>query len=146
MKVIFNRRTPTDDPRYRGLDKLLAAADVVSLHCPLTPETTRLFEAARLSKMKRGVIFINMSRGKVVDEAALVAALESGHVAAAGLDVFENEPAVHPSLLKMEQVTLTPHLGGGTRESRREARELAAENVARVLRGERPLTPVNEVG
>jgi gluconate 2-dehydrogenase len=92
--------------------------------------------------MKPGAVFVNVGRGRVVDGAALVAALKSGHLAAAGLDVFEAEPAVHPELRTFPNVTLTPHLGGSAMEARRAARLLAAENVARVLRGEHPLTPV----
>ncbi|HLV37388.1 MAG TPA: NAD(P)-dependent oxidoreductase, partial [Spirillospora sp.] len=111
---------------------------------PLTPESRGLFDARRLAQMKRGAYLINMARGPVVDEEALVRALQSGHLAGAGLDVFENEPEVHPALLTMENVVLAPHVGGGTRESRHAARLLCAENVAAVLRGERPLTPVNE--
>lgn len=144
MKVIFYRRTPVAEPGYRAdLDAMLAEADFVSLHTPLTKETHHLIDAKRLAKMKPGAVLINMARGRVVDEPALVAALQSGHLSAAGLDVFENEPAVHPALMEMENVTLTPHVGGGTRESRRAARLLSARNVALALRGERPLTPIN---
>ncbi len=146
MKIIYNRlRPPADDPESRSLDALLAEADFVTLHTPLTPETRHLINARRLAQMKRGAYLINMARGPVVDENALVAALKSGHLAGAALDVFENEPAVHPDLLAMDNVVLSPHLGGGTIESRYAARRLCAENVAAVLRGQHPLTPVNEV-
>jgi len=144
MNIIYTRRQTTTDPAYRSLDALLAEADFVSLHVPLLPQTHHLIDARRLAQMKRGAYLINMARGPVVDEEALVRALQSGHLAGAGLDVFENEPEVHPALLTMENVVLAPHVGGGTRESRHAARLLCAENVAAVLRGERPLTPVNE--
>ena len=92
--------------------------------------------------MKRGSYLINVARGKVVDESALVAALQDGQLAGAGLDVFEEEPIVHPELLSMTNVVLTPHLGGAAREAREAARHVAAENVARVLAGNPPITPV----
>lgn len=144
MKILYYRRQVTDDPEFRPLDALLAESDFVSLHVPLVPETHHLINAARLALMKPGAYLINMARGPVVDEAALVHALRSGALAGAGLDVFEHEPEVHPALLTMDQVVLAPHIGGGTVESRREARRLCAENVAAVLRGQHPLTPVNE--
>jgi glyoxylate reductase len=144
MNIIYTRRQTATDPACRPLDALLAEADFVSLHVPLLPQTHHLIDARRLAQMKRGAYLINMARGPVVDEEALVRALQSGHLAGAGLDVFENEPEVHPALLTMENVVLAPHVGGGTRESRQAARLLCAENVAAVLRGERPLTPVNE--
>lgn len=144
MNIIYTRRQIATDPACRPLDALLAEADFVSLHVPLLPQTHHLIDARRLAQLKPGAYLINMARGPVVDEEALVRALQSGHLAGAGLDVFENEPEVHPALLTMENVVLAPHVGGGTRESRQAARLLCAENVAAVLRGERPLTPVNE--
>jgi glyoxylate reductase len=144
MRVIHYSRTRSADPGYRTLDALLAEADVVCLCLPINPESQRMFDASRFAQMKRGAIFINVGRGKIQDEAALVSALESGHLWGAGLDVFENEPAVHPALLTMKQVVLTPHLGGGTFESRRAARQYAAANVAAVLQGRPPLSPVNQ--
>lgn len=144
MRVIYHRRTPVQDPGYRALDDLLAEADVVSLHTPLNDESHHLMNAERLARMRPGSYLVNMARGKVVDEMALVAALDSGHLGGAALDVFEEEPTVQPALLEMDNVVLTPHIGGGTREGRVEARLLCASNVAAVLRGERPLTPVNE--
>lgn len=142
LEVIHYRRTPDGSPGYAPLEDLLARADIVSLHTPLNAESDRLIDAARLARMKRGAILINMARGRVVDEAALVAALQSGHLAGAGLDVFEDEPRVHPVLPTLPQVVLTPHLGGGTTQSRHEARLLCARNVAAVLQGRPALTPV----
>lgn len=145
MRVIHHTRRHTGEAGYRALDDLVREADVVCLCLPLNADSLRLFDAARIARMKRGAILINVARGKVVDEEALVAALQSGQLYGAGLDVFENEPAVHPALLGMKQVVMTPHLGGGTLESRRTGRLHAAANIAAVLQGGRPLSPVNEV-
>lgn len=143
MKIIFNRSRPDSDPDYRELDALLAEADVVSLHTPLTADTHGLIDASALAHMKPRALLINLGRGKCVDETALVDALRRGHLGGAGLDVFEDEPRVHPDLLDIPNVVLAPHIGGSTVESRRDARLLAAENVALVLAGKDPKTPVN---
>lgn len=143
MRVIFHRRTTTGDPAQKCLDEVIAESDILSLHCALTPETRGLVDGERLRHMKPGAILVNMARGPVVCEDALVAALTAGQLAGAGLDVFEREPAVHPRLLEMEQVVLTPHLGGGTRESRAAARRICAENVAAALRGQTPSHALN---
>jgi glyoxylate reductase len=95
--------------------------------------------------MKRGAILVNTARGPIVDEAALVAALESGRLGGAGLDVYEDEPRVHPGLLGRDDVVLLPHVGSATQKTRARMAELALTNAARVLRGERPQNPVNEV-
>jgi glyoxylate reductase len=128
--------------RVVDLDTLLADADVVSLHCPLTPRTRHLIDAAALSRMKRTAFLVNTSRGPVVDEAALVAALHAGEIAGAGLDVFENEPNVHPGLLGRDDVVLLPHVGSATWQTRTAMADLAVDNVLAVLRGDPPLTPV----
>jgi len=128
-----------------SLDELLERSDVVSLHCPLNGRTHHLIDAQRLARMKRGAILINTSRGPVVDEAALVAALQSGRLGGAGLDVFENEPAVHPGLVGRDDVVLLPHLGSATHKTRARMATMALTDAARVLRGGRPLHPVNEV-
>ncbi len=143
MQVIYHNRTASADEAYRTLDDLLAEADVLALHTPLTTSTHHLINRARLAQMKPGALLINMSRGAVAQEEALVDALLAGKLAGAALDVFEFEPAVHPALLQMTNVCLTPHIGGGTRESRRAARRLCAENIAAVLRNQAPITPVN---
>ena len=145
MSVVFTRRSDSGDPRQRSLESLLQESDVVSLHTPLTPQTNRLINPESLAQMKPGAILINMARGKVVDEAALVTALQSGRLGGAGLDVFEDEPNVHPGLLELDNVVLAPHIGGATREARKAARVTASENIARALVGERPLTPLNEI-
>lgn len=144
MNILFHQRTLSDSPEFSSLDALLSASDFVSLHLPINADSERLLSARRFARMKPGAILINAARGRVVDEAALVAALESGHLAGAALDVFEDEPRVHPALLTMPNVVLTPHIGGGTRETRRLARLHCINDVARVLRGQRPLNPVNE--
>ena len=144
MRVIYHSRVASANEGYRTLDDLLIEADVVSLHTPLTASTAHLIDGARLAQMKPGAFLINMARGAVVHEQALVDALREGKIAGAALDVFEFEPEVHPALLQMSNVCLTPHIGGGTRESRQAARRLCAENIAAVLLGKQPATPVNQ--
>lgn len=124
------------------LDRLLAAADVLSLHCPLTPETHHLIGAEELAAMKPSAVLVNAARGPIVDERALAEALVSGRIAAAGLDVYEREPRVEPLLLGLDNAVLSPHLGSATVETRTAMAELAARNAISVLRGEGPLTPV----
>jgi glyoxylate reductase len=124
------------------LDLLLSRADVLTLHCPLTPETRGLIDARRLALLPPGAILINTSRGEVVDESALVAALEAGQLGGAGLDVYEREPAVHPGLVGRDDVVLLPHLGSANRETRAAMADLAVDNVLAVLAGRPPLTPV----
>lgn len=125
-----------------SLDELLSGADVLTLHCPLTAETRGLLDARRLGLLPAGAILLNTSRGEVVDEAALVAALEAGHLGGAGLDVYEREPVIHPGLLGRDDVVLLPHLGSATREARAAMANLAVDNVLAVLAGRPPLTSV----
>lgn len=146
MRVVYHNRTGSNHPAYRTLPNLLAESDFVSLHTPLNAESRHLMNTRNFGLMKSGAYLINLGRGKVVEEKALVKALQSGHLAGAALDVFENEPAVHPALMRMNNVVLTPHIGGGTQESRFQARLLCARNVAAVLQGKPPLTPVNRIG
>jgi glyoxylate reductase len=131
-----------DDPPRVSFDELLRRSDVVSLHVPLTDDTRNLFSRETFLKMKPGSFLINTARGGLVDEAALVAALESGQIAGAGLDVYENEPAVLPALLDDDRVVLMPHAGSATTETRREMARMVVEDVRRVLAGERPLRAV----
>ena len=142
MEVIHTKSTPHDHPDYRPLDTLLGEADIVVTLVPLTPETRHLINAERLAKMKPGSFFINVARGKVMDEAAVVAALQSGHLAGAAFDVFEEEPVVTESLFTMNNVVLAPHIGGATREQRKRGRLEASGEVARFLRSEALLNPV----
>jgi glyoxylate reductase len=125
--------------RGERIDELLATSDVISLHAPLTRETFHLIDAAALAAMKRGAFLINTARGKLVDEAALRDALERGHLGGAGLDVYEDEPRVSPRLLAMPNVVALPHIGSATEETRSAMARIAATDVARFLRGERPL-------
>ena len=144
MRVAYTSRTPKSDPDAEAmpLDRLLATSDVVSLHCPLTPETTHLIDQPALARMKRSAYLINTSRGPVVDEKALAWALRARLIAGAGLDVFEHEPKVEPELLTLENVMIVPHLGSGTVETRTAMADLAVRNVAAVLTGQPPITPV----
>jgi glyoxylate reductase len=129
--------------RQVELDELLSSADVVSVHAPLMDETRHLIDSDALAKMKDTAYLVNSARGPIVDEAALVDALKSGQIAGAGLDVFENEPEVHPGLLELDNVVLLPHLGSATIETRTAMACLAAQNAIAVLKGEQPPTPVN---
>jgi glyoxylate reductase len=124
------------------LDELLATADVLSLHVPLTAETRHMIGACELGLMKPTATLVNTARGAVVDEAALAAALREGTIGAAGLDVFEHEPEVHPGLLELENAVLVPHLGSATVETRAAMAELAARNAIAIAAGEDPPTPV----
>ena len=142
MEVLHTRSTPTDDAGYRDFDALLSEADVVMALVPHNASTDRMMNAESFAKMKRGSFFINVARGKVMDESALVDALASGHLAGAALDVFEEEPKVNPGLFEMDTVLMTPHVGGATFEERKSGRLEAAENVARFLKGEPVLSPV----
>lgn len=124
------------------LDELLATADVVSIHCPLSDATRHLIDSRCLSLMKPTAYLINCARGPIVDEAALAHALRDGTIAGAGLDVFEHEPAIEPGLLELENVVLLPHLGSATIETRTAMGVLAAQNAVAVLAGKPPLTPI----
>jgi lactate dehydrogenase-like 2-hydroxyacid dehydrogenase len=140
-------RSPlSDDERaaveFRDLPDLLADSDVVTLHCPLTPETHHLVDDAAVARMKPGALLVNTARGAIVDTDALVRALEAGRLAGAALDVFEDEPRVDPRLLTLEQVVLTPHLGSAADRTRSAMCGLAVRNVAEVLAGRPPVTPV----
>jgi glyoxylate reductase len=148
MRVLYHCRRP--DPEadalgaaYRAKADLLREADFLVLSVPLTPETRGLVGKAELALVKPTAILINVARGPVVDEAALVDALRERRLAAAGLDVFEEEPRVHPGLLELDQVVLTPHIGSASRATRLAMATRAAENCLAALRGERPPNLVN---
>ena len=126
-----------------SLDELLLTSDVVSLHVPLTAETRHLVDRRTLVRMKRSAVLVNTSRGGVVDDEALAWALDERLIAGAGLDVFEDEPLVHPGLVGRDNVCLTPHLGSATRETRTAMAQLAVRNVVEVLAGRPAVTPVD---
>jgi len=149
MKVIYTDavRAPEDAERavnatFRDMNTLLAEADFISLHVPLLEETRGLFDAPKFFRMKRTAFLINTSRGPVVDEAALVAALESKKIAGAALDVYENEPFIHPGL-KRPNVVLAPHLASASLETRTKMAVMAANNVVSLFHGQMPPNMVN---
>jgi glyoxylate reductase len=125
------------------LKRLLNESDFISVHTPLTPETTHMLSTPQFEEMKRTAILINTSRGPVVDEAALVEALKSHKIAGAALDVYEREPAVHPGLIAMHNVVLAPHIASATTRTRSEMSAMAARNMATGLRGVRPPNLLN---
>jgi len=150
MKMLYadvKRVDPAIEERlpaqYVPFKELLREADFVTLHVPLTPETTHLIGPEELRMMKRSAFLINASRGPVVDEKALVEALSSGIIAGAGLDVFEDEPRVNPELLHLENVLLLPHIGSATWETREKMGLVAVNNILAVLRGEIPPNVLN---
>jgi glyoxylate reductase len=138
-KPEFERETGA---RRVDTSRLLAESDIVSLHVPATPETKGIINAESLARMKRGAILINTSRGDLVREEALAAALAHGHIGAAGLDVYTEEPTIHPRLLAAPRTVLLPHIGSATVETRRKMAGIALANVQAVLNGKAPLTPV----
>jgi glyoxylate reductase len=123
---------------YVGLDQLLAEADFVSLHTPLTPQTRHQIGARELGLMKRTAFLINTSRGEIVDEPALLAALSEHRIAGAGLDVFENEPRINPGLRKLTNTVLTPHLGSAVAELRETMAHIVVDNIFAILEGRQP--------
>jgi glyoxylate reductase len=129
--------------RHLPLDALLESSDVVSLHCPLRKETHQLIGARELARMKPGAILVNTARGAIVDEAALIDALERGHLGAVGLDVFEREPHIPARLLAVGRAVLAPHIGSATTYARARMAETAAQSIADFFAGRRPAHPVN---
>jgi glyoxylate reductase len=149
MKVIYTDavRAPAEMEKelgveFREMNALLAESDFISVHVPLLPETRGLMNAPKFYRMKPTAFLINTSRGPVVDEAALVAALESGKIAGAGLDVYENEPFIHPGL-KRANVVLAPHIASASLETRTKMACMAAENVVALFKGQRPANMLN---
>ena len=139
MQVHHHTRADTGAPGYvADLDQLLAESDIVSLHVPLTNDTRHLLDARRLELLKPTAVLVNTARGPIVDEEALAVALESGSLFAAGLDVYEREPAVHPRLLAAPRTVLLPHVGSASHATRTEMAHLAGEGVLAVLAGRRP--------
>lgn len=149
MEIVYQSRSEIDPAvaselgaRRVDLDELLAVSDVVSLHCPYGPATHHLIGAEQLAAMKDSAYLVNTARGPIVDEAALATALRDGVIAGAGLDVYEQEPTVHPGLLDLDNVVLLPHLGSATVETRTAMAMLAADNALAVLSGNQPPAPI----
>jgi len=149
MKVIYTDavKAPADvvqslNAEYRDMNSLLAESDFISLHVPLVPQTRGLFDAPKFYRMKPTAFLINTARGPVVDEAALVAALEAKKIAGAALDVYENEPFIHPGL-KRPNVVLEPHLASASTETRTKMAVMAANNVAALFKGQLPPNMLN---
>jgi glyoxylate reductase len=150
MRVLYwtPRRKPETEEREAGLtfvqlDELLRESDFVSLHTPLNPQTRHQIGARELSLMKESAFLINTARGAIVDEAALVRVLKAKKIAGAGLDVFEQEPKVHPDLKKMTNVVLTPHLGSAVPEVREPMANVVVDNILAIVEGRRPPNCVN---
>ena len=145
MTVLYTKRSRISEAEerelavsYAGLDELLQRADFVSVSCALTPQTRHLVGARELSLMKSGAILVNTARGPIVDEAALAGALTAGRIAGAALDVYEDEPRVHPGLLPLRQVVLAPHLGSAVVELRERMAHVVVDNIQAVIEGRRP--------
>ena len=149
MKIIYTDAVRVSEEvekslnaEFRDMNSLLAESDFISLHVPLLPETRGLFDAPKLFRMKPTAFLINTSRGPVVEEAALVTALENNKIAGAALDVFENEPFIHPGL-KRPNVVLTPHIASASIETRTKMASMAANNIVAVFKGRRPPNLLN---
>jgi lactate dehydrogenase-like 2-hydroxyacid dehydrogenase len=144
MKILYNDVVRNDTfeqsemAEFVTLETLLKAADVISLHVPLLPSTRHLINAKKLRLMKKTAILINTSRGPVIDEKALIAALKAGTIAGAGLDVYEFEPSISPGLARLPNVMLTPHTGSSTKETRARMSRMSAQAIIDVLAGRTP--------
>jgi glyoxylate reductase len=149
MRILYMDELPRpefeNETRARRVDlqTLLPESDVVTIHVPFTAATERLIGSAQLQGMKEEAVLVNTARGGIVDESALLEALDQGALMAAGLDVFVGEPEVNPALVRHPRVVCLPHLGSATGDTRRAMANLAARNVRAVLAGDPPLTPVN---
>jgi glyoxylate reductase len=150
MNVLYNKHTPDPDAerelgvKFASMDELLAQSDFVTLHVPLTPETTHMINKDTLAKMKKGSFLINTARGPVVDERALIDALENAQIAGAGLDVFDNEPNISPELIGNQRVITTPHIASATWEARNKMGEQAVSAIIDALKGIKPQNIVDE--
>ncbi|MGZ3429630.1 MAG: 2-hydroxyacid dehydrogenase, partial [Polyangia bacterium] len=143
LRIVYTQPRPSAHEAELGarrveLDELVSTSDIVTLHCPLAPATRHLMNAARILSMKPRAVLVNTARGAIVDEAALAAALARGHLLGVGLDVFEDEPRVHPGLVACARAVLMPHLGSSTVGARTAMAETAARSIADVLAGRRP--------
>lgn len=150
MNVIYHgpRRKPAAEERvgstyFKTLEDMLAKADIVSLHCPLTAQTEHIINVQTLKAMKSDAVLVNAGRGALIDEAALVDAMQGGHLSAAGLDVFEHEPVVHPGLLELDNVTLAPHIGAATAQCHAAIGACAIDNILAQFEGRELISCVN---
>lgn len=150
MNVLYNKHSPDPEAekefgiKFASLDDLLAASDFITLHIPLTDETRHMINTATLAKIKQGAFLINTARGLIVEEKALVDSLRSGHLGGAALDVFENEPNIHPELINMQNVITTPHIASATHEARDKMSQQVVEAVLDCLAGKIPANIVNK--
>lgn len=150
MKILYTQRNNAKPEieaelgaKYVGMEQLLAESDFVSIHCPLSTDTTHLIGLTEFNQMKKSAFLINTARGAIVDEKALVKVLKSGRIAGAGLDVFEEEPSPHPFLLHMENVVLAPHIGSGSIETRSAMAKLAVDGLLSAFEEKLPPNAVN---
>tara|TARA_B110001450_G_scaffold160556_1_gene149707 strand:+ start:932 stop:1855 length:924 start_codon:yes stop_codon:yes gene_type:complete len=150
MNVIYHgpRRKRAAEERvgatyFKTLEDMLATADIVSLHCPLTEQTKHIINAETLSAMKSDAVLVNTGRGALIDEAAFVDAMKAGHLSGAGLDVFEHEPDMHPGLLELDNITLTPHIGAATAQCHSLIGACAIENILAQFEGRELISCVN---
>ncbi len=149
FKTVYHNRSELPPEQaagaeYVSFDRLLAQSDVISVNIPLTPATKHLIGPSELARMKPGVVIVNTARGAILDEGALADALESGHVGAVGLDVYEKEPEIHEKLLRQKRALMVPHVGTHTAETLAKMESWAMENVRRAIVGETLLSPVPE--
>lgn len=148
MNIIYYNRSPKPqleaelNAQRTGLSQLLRQSDFISVHVPLTAETRHMLDADRLALLKPTAVLVNTARGPIIDEAALASALREKRLFAAGLDVYEQEPQIHPQLLGLDNVVLLPHIGSASWQTRLKMAQMAAANVAAVLSGGKPLNPV----
>jgi len=148
LRILYHNRKPSPQAdalhaRYFDtIDGMLPHTDILSLHCPMSPETQNLLDARRLALLPKGAFVINTARGGHVVDDALIAALESGHIAGAGLDVFAGEPKLDPRYMKLDNTVLLPHLGSATAETRHAMGMMVIDNIESVLNGRPPLNPV----
>ncbi|MCF7917975.1 D-glycerate dehydrogenase [Candidatus Gracilibacteria bacterium] len=148
MNILYSDPKPKSDMESLGgrkveMDELLAQSDFISLHVPLNESTKHLLGKQEFKKMKKSAILINTARGPVVDEAALAEALETGEIAGVGLDVYENEPTIHPGLLKTQKAVIVPHIGSASLKTREAMARIAAENIVAFVNGTEIPAPVN---
>jgi glyoxylate reductase len=146
MEVHYHNRKPVADADgaiyHSNVDELLANCDVLSIHCPANNETLGLLNAERLARLPEGSIVVNTARGGIVDDEAMIAALKSGHLWAAGLDVFNDEPNIHPGYRELNNVFLLPHIGSATQETRNAMGFRALDNLDAIFSGKEPVDRV----